>query len=579
MEKRNTRLLIWLTALGLLILIAVGAGAALLLSDLPSFSRGGDASEWVHLRLSGPISDGPTEGGFQLDPSAGPRQAPETASLIRRLASEESVAGLYLFLDMPGLSMSAAEELRSALVDLSDAGKPCRVWSKSFDNASYYLSSPCEIALHPEGATFVLGLQVSGTYFGEALENLDLQADFEKVGTYKSAPESYELTAPSESSEEMLNSMLDSLNAQFLGAIAQGRGISVEEADALIQDPPVTPADALERGLVDLLIYQRDYEEGVLLGEIRSSHPYLEQMRRSWRIPRTRVGILHVQGTLIDGESFTDALGGVYSGDQSLVRHIEDFQENPQIGAVVLRVNSPGGSALASDEVWAAIESLTKPVVVSMGAYAASGGYYISMPADWIYAQPGTVTGSIGIFAGKLATTDLLGRIGVSQWSSTRGPLAGMFHSTDPFTEAERAKLRERIESFYATFVTKAAAGRGMTVDDLDRVAQGRVWTGAQALEVGLVDQLGGLDEAVSKAAELAGLGDVYGREILPTQGTLLDALFESIEPDPYASLQDLGRVGLGEDRARALGMLVSVLRVLGQEGIAAALPLHLEVH
>ena len=271
MEKRNSRLLIWLTALGLLILVAVAAGAALLLSDLPSFSRKGNTSEWVHLRLAGPITDGPTEGGFQLDPAAGPRQAPETASLIRRLASEESVAGLYLFLDMPNLSMSAAYELRSALVDLRDAGKPCRVWSKSYDNASYYLASPCEIALHPEGATFVLGLQVSGTYFGEALENLNLQADFEKVGTYKSAPESYELQAPSESSEEMLNSMLDSLNAQFLGAIAQGRGISAEQADALIQNPPVTPADALERGLVDLLIYQRDFEDGVLLGEIQSS--------------------------------------------------------------------------------------------------------------------------------------------------------------------------------------------------------------------------------------------------------------------------------------------------------------------
>ena len=237
--------------------------------------------------------------------------------------------------------------------------------------------------------------------------------------------------------------------------------------------------EAVERGLVDRSAYLADLEEE-LGGEFEAAAPYFTALKRAWSRPRAAVAVLHVQGTIIDGLSQLPLGGGAMAGDESLVAHIRDIKDDPDLVAMVLRVNSPGGSAIASDSIWEAVRQVaeTKPVVVSMASYAASGGYYISMPATHIVAQPSTLTGSIGIYGGKFAVDGLLEKAGVTHWNTQRTPFAGLNDPTRPYTDEERSKVQQRLQSFYDTFVAKAAKGRGMSQEALHEVAQGRVWTG-----------------------------------------------------------------------------------------------------
>ena len=574
--QSKTKLLLWITALGLLILGLGVGGLVLVLSDIPEGMLPSESRE-LHIRLAGPIPDGPGEGEFTLDPERFTVYVSDYARAIRAAAQDDTIGSLRLELDFPSLSMAAAQEIRAAVGQFDASEKGCVAWAKAYDNLSYYLASACsEVSIHPQGTPMVIGLKVKTRHFAETLAWLGLEPDFERIGDYKSAPEAYTRSQPSDPTKEMMESLLDDLATRFAQDIAESRGLSAEQVQELIDDPPVTAAAAVDRGLVDTMRHQDDLE-GLEEEHIR---PYLTRLDRRNRGFRPQVAILHVQGTIVDGRSDAGGFGGGdVSGDRTIVNYLEELSDDPSVAAIVLRVNSPGGSAMASDVIWRAVKQAdaTKPVVVSMGSVAASGGYYIAAPARRIFVQPGTITGSIGIFAGKVSAAGLYKKLGITSWTSERGAMAGLYDSDRTFSDAERVKIKERIGDFYDTFLEKAAQGREMTPEAIHEVAQGRVWTGQQAIRIGLADEIGGLEETIAWAAEQAGLEpDSYGRMLRPAQASFFEALLSEFEPDSDA-MAHLAQLG-GDEVRIALDTWIGLAPILERDGLAAALPFSVQI-
>ena len=544
----------------------------LVLSDKPSFTLS-NTPQTLAIRLRGAMPDGPGEGEFNLDPEKYTVYQGDYAFGIRAAAQDPSISALQIHIDGPQIGMAGAQEIRQAIQAFAATGKPCVAWSKSYDNLDYYLATGCnQVHMHPQGSTMVLGLRVQTQHFAGTLEKLGVEPQFLRIGDYKSAPESFTSTAPSAPTQEMMLSMLDSLHGQFVEEIAAARNLEEDAFQALIDDPPVTAKQALEAGLVDALESPVDLDESV---GIRMYLNSLADQRKSG----PQIGVLHVQGTIVDGNSSGDAFGGTSSGDKDIVAHLEQLRDDDEIAAIVMRVNSPGGSAMASDLIWQAVveADAIKPVVISMGRSAASGGYYISAPARRIFAQPATLTGSIGIFAGKMSLAGLYEKIGVSTWSANRGELAGIYDPQRPFSDLEQEKLQEVLREFYDTFIDKVAQGRDLSIEEVDGLGQGRVWTGAQAVENGLADELGGLSDAIDAAEALAGLPEgAYDLVVLPAPATLFEALMEGLNPDIDA--QALLLSVLREEDGGAAGEMLRLAPVLEQNGLAAALPFRIQV-
>jgi protease-4 len=291
-----------------------------------------------------------------------------------------------------------------------------------------------------------------------------------------------------------------------------------------------------------------------------------------------KIAIVHVDGNIVDGESGSPVMGGSFVGDKTIADILDDVRKDDSVVAVVLRVNSPGGSGLASDNMWhdlARTKAAGKPIVVSMGDYAASGGYYISSGADKIIAEPGTLTGSIGVFGGKINLGGLYEHVGVTMHTYQRGALAGLLSSTSDFSDPERAKFRQFLEGFYQTFLARVSEGRKMPVDKVHEVAQGRVWTGQQALERGLVDELGGIDLAITRARELANVPTTEDLDIerYPRRKTFVDSLMEDLEKGQSSLTVKLPpelQTGAVHD---AFVTAWTLDRVFADGGVAAMLP------
>jgi protease-4 len=372
-----------------------------------------------------------------------------------------------------------------------------------------------------------------------------------------------------------MDTLLDSLFTQFVAGVAKGRNLTEDQVRGLVDDPPITPQAAVDAHLVDGLKY-RDEVRVDLAGEDRTDIGDYTESGSPFSKNR-KIAVVHADGNIVSGESGSPVLGGSFVGDRTFAEHLEQVREDDDVVAVVLRVNSPGGSGLASDEMWHEIERLKaahKPVVVSMGDYAASGGYYISAPADLIVAQPNTLTGSIGVFGGKMNFAGLFDKAGIRMHTWQRGQLAQLLSSTSDFNDAERAKFRQFLEGFYDQFLTRVSDGRKMSKEDVHAVAQGRVWTGEQAKERKLVDELGGLDLAIQRARELANVPADETLDVLrlPRRKTIVDQLLEDLgksKAPPEAAIPEIHE---------ALDAVYGLARVLQDGGVAAMLPGTLDV-
>ncbi len=575
MARSPTRLLIWISLFGVLIAVATAVALALILDEggLP-VER---SARWLHVRVDGRVTEAPGEEPLFSDPTTLPPLSTELAAMLREAAEDDEVSGLFLEIEPLGLGWAQVEELRDAVLAVRAAGKPTVCWGEAFTNKEYFLATACEeVRLARAGILLANGLAVTQLYYADALERFGVHANFEHVGAYKSAIEPLTRNGPSEPAAEATNAMLDSLYATFVQGIADGRGWPVERARALVDAAPMTPFDAEAAGAIDGTAWRDELAEGRVGDDPIRGSAYLGKLRRRWSSGKRGIAVIYAHGTITGGESGSDLFGGSGIGDKTLRRQLGEVRDDDDVVAVVLRVDSPGGSGTASEAIWRELRRTAevKPVVISMGDYAASGGYYISTGADYIVAEPTTLTGSIGVFGGKVNLRGLYEEIGLRVHSFQRGRMARLLSSTTDFDPEERRHFRRYLGVFYQTFLTRVADARGLSLDEVHAVAQGRVWTGEQAARLGLVDELGGLDVAIRRAAELAGR-DEEGLAIwrYPERKSLLERLVEDAMQPP----EDDALSAAPELRA-ALGELAALRRALGPEGVAAMMPARIEV-
>ncbi|HMV65404.1 MAG TPA: signal peptide peptidase SppA [Myxococcota bacterium] len=540
-----------------------------------------DDGSYLQVTLDGPIAETPSSPGLFDKPDDFPPTLTEVAGAIRHAATDERIKGLYLDISGPAMGWASWQELRDAVLEFSKADKPCVAYVDGMlGNGSYYLASACEkIVLSPGGAVLFNGLQVELTYYKGTFDKLGITPEFEHVGDFKSFIEVYERTEPSESAAQAYDTLLDSLYAQLIDGVATGRKVTPEVVRGWVDQPSMTPRGALERGMVDALAwpdglrahFMESRSEGwvaSLDAPVATKHKdddddgltplseYVKAMRARESQGSAAIAVIYAEGDIVSGG---DGDGGLF-GDDGMLTDTEfagwmrDAREDDDVKAVVVRVNSRGGSGEAASVMLrqvARMHAAGKPVVISMGDAAASGGYMLACQADHIVAQPGTLTGSIGVFGGKFDVSGTYDKIGFSKHTFKRGELSDLLSFTAPFSDAGRAVFRGYLEDFYKVFVDDVAAGRHRSYDEIHAVAQGRVWTGSQALERGLVDQLGGLDVAVAKAAELASVSE-FRVEKLPRRRTFIEAVMEDLEKaeapvfDVTAGLPDGVRAELG---------------------------------
>jgi protease-4 len=403
-------------------------------------------------------------------------------------------------------------------------------WLPGAGNLDYYLASACdEIIVPPSGHLNVIGVQIESMFFKDALAMVGIEADFESIAEYKTTPDIFRRSTISEPHREMLETIAESVFEEVVCAISEGRGLDPAEVRRLIDRMPLTAAEAVEAGLIDAVLYEDELpahiqpEKDSRSVSNATTAPLLtwREAARWLRVPvkwttRQRIGVVSVQGMLVPGRSrripvpvpiplpFVEAQAGA----ETIVQALRLAEADKRIAAVILSVDTPGGSMVASDLIWREVNRLRqrKPVVVLMGRQAASGGYYISAPANHIVARPTTLTGSIGIWGGKFSLAGLYERLGVGRATIRRGAMSGIYSEAAPFSDEERARIRHSLSEGYTLFKSRVAQGRGMSDVRVEEVARGRVWTGAQANEIGLVDELGGFETALVRAKELAGL-------------------------------------------------------------------------
>ncbi len=501
---------------------AVGAWGSHMSSDTPSLVGGLETTEpgerLVGLGRRIPSIHLHTE--YPYEPRATLFSPPQESylQLLRRLREathDRAVDGVLLHLDRTPFSLAQIQELRDLIGELRAADRAVVVYlDEAADNRAYYLASAAtEIYLHPAAELDLTGLSAETLYYRGALDLLGVQAEYQRRSEYKSATEPATRHSPSEPASEQLNELLDDLYGALVDGIAQGRSFEPSRVRELVDGGPYTAREAEDRDLVDGLLYPDQLEEE--LEEVYSEHYQLDEeylvepQHSGWQAPR-RIAVVVVDGVISSGESAPPTiLGGGTVGSETVVQALDQAREDPTVKAVVLRVDSPGGSAFASDDMWRAVRRLRdedKPVVVSMGGVAASGGYYASADADVIYAQPSTITGSIGVYGGKVSLAGLYEKVGISSTIWARGRKSAMWSSSRPLDPVESEALERMIEETYQQFKSRVADGRDLDDDEVEQVARGRVWSGQRAQQLGLVDELGGLFDAVDRARAEAGI-------------------------------------------------------------------------
>jgi len=440
---------------------------------------------------------------------------------LRKAKVDNRIGAVLLDISFPGIGWGKADELREAVKDVRASGKPVYAYMEIGTNREYYIATAADkIFLPPSGDIYVNGFAAEAMFYKGSLDKLGIETDVIQIGPkYKNAPDQYTRTTMGEGQKEVINAVLDEYYGRLTAAIAESRKKSPEDVKALIDGAPYNAVAAKSQGLIDDAFYQEQvYDElKTRLGyktdeKIRtiSGSDYRETPADSLGLNNgERVAVIFASGAINIGSSNNSPFGGQMVGSDTIVKAVNDAAADTSIKAIVLRVDSPGGSALASDLMWYALENAKakKPVVVSMSDVAASGGYYIACNANKIVAEPSTVTGSIGMFMGKPVVKGLYNWLGISNEYTMRGKNAGIFRETEHWTPEEKAKMTQQANGvYYDNFVPKVAKGRGKTNEEVDGLGQGRVWTGTQAKECGLIDEFGGLEKAIEIAKQLAEL-------------------------------------------------------------------------
>lgn len=460
-------------------------------------------------------------------------------SAIKKAKNNNDIKGIYINSGYFMASSASLTEIRNQLLDFKESGKFIIAYADDYTQGGYFLSTVADkVILNPQGSLNLQGLSVSPTFYKGLFDKIGVEMQIFKVGTYKSAVEPFILDKMSDANKEQVGSYVNDIWSTLLGNISTSRGITVERLNQLTDTLPTFQEGEfnVKNHLIDTLMYESEVREYLkdLVGIDKSKKLNIATVSdmatvrdESKSNPSDRIAILYAEGSIVSGNSQTDI------NDRFLIKEIEKLQDNDKVKAVVFRVNSPGGSAYASEQIWKAVQNLKtkKPVVVSMGDYAASGGYYISSNASKIFAQPTTLTGSIGIFGMFPNVEGLTNKVGLSFDNVKTNKFSDYGDITRPMTVQEKAILQQYIERGYKLFLTRCSEGRNIPMESLEKIAEGRVWTGKQALEIGLVDAIGGLDDALKEAANLANLSE-YSVYEYPKLENPIEAFFKTQKED-----------------------------------------------
>lgn len=506
----------------------------------------------------------------------------DTVSAIYRAAEDPRVAGLIARVQLTASPSAAVQELREAIVAFT-AAKPSLAWAETYPGTlSYYLASAFgEVWMQPAGSVGLIGFASNATFLRDAFDKAGIEAEVVARGEYKSAANRFTEHGFTEAHREAVTRMLESIREQVWEAVGASRKLDAAALDALADRAPLLREEAVSSGLVDRIGFRDEAYDRIaeLVGvkdvseENAPPRLYLSRYAGAARSrlippapsvpgrrPKPTVAVINVDGTIVDGRGGPQFLpfGTSTVGSDTIAPALREAAADDSVSAIVVRVNSPGGSVTASETLWREVKKARKrgkPVVASMGSVAASGGYYIAVAADAVVASPATITGSIGVLTGKLVIRDLLGRLGVGSDTVRTNANADAWAIDTPFTPEQRAHREAEADLLYADFVARVADGRNLTKDAVDRVARGRVWTGADALERGLVDELGGFRTALRRAKILAGLDeDADVRIVTYPGGSLLDMLRPRASSQPAAAwLPD----ALGALLGRTIGGIV----------------------
>ena len=505
----------------------------------------------------------------------------DVLSRIAGAKEDDRIKGVYLDLSSVSANFASLQEIRDALLDFKESGKFIIAYSEGYTQRAYYLASTADkIYINPEGTIDFRGLASQTLFLKGALDKLGIEAQVIKVGTYKSAVEPFILDRMSDANREQVNSFLGSIYEHFITQVADSRKISRDSLYAIADGYLIRTADdAIAYGLADGKKYKDE-----LLDELKTLldidkdkdvsavtlTKYRPAAKKSKAGVRDRIAVVYAVGEITSGEGGDDVIGS-----ERISRELRKMRRDDKVKAVVFRVNSPGGSALASDVIWREVNLLKqeKPVIVSMGDVAASGGYYIATAADSIFAQPNTITGSIGVFGVIPNMQNLMNdKLGITYDKVKTGRYADYLANVDrPLTADERNILQMEVNRIYDTFLQRVADGRGLSKEQVDSIGQGRVWSGQQALDNGLVDRLGSIEDAIDAAASKAGLED-YRLVTYPAMKNPFESLLGSSTDriSTWFAKRELG------DQYRHYE---DVKKALGIRGMQTRLPYTMEIH
>jgi len=563
---------------------AAGLGALwLLTSRQPSVAR----ESTLMLRLDTDLNEGGRDDVFQQVLSGG--RAPSLATIVENLRKAKVDDRIRAVVIVPsGLQApywGKVQEVRDAILDYRRSGKPAIAYLEFADDRMYYLATACDrIYLMPTSSVDLNGLASYELFLRGTLDKAGAFPDFVHIGQYKTAANAYTEYGFTPAHREMTESLNRDLYDQLVRGVGEGRKKTADEVRALVDRGPFLASEALKAGLVDGLAYLDQLDDKEKLpkqdDDWVDTREYSGVAASSLGLNRgPRIGVIYASGIIMSGESSFDAFSGQTLGSDTLIRHIREARDDASLRAIVVRVDSPGGSAIASDAIWRELvitrdQNPKRPLVVSMSDLAASGGYYIAMAAPHIVAQPATLTGSIGIVAGKLVTGGTYAKLGANIESVSQGRNAEIYSPARPFNESERAALMASLSSFYDQFVEKAAQARKMKPEQLHEVAQGRVWTGAQAKDIGLVDDLGGLDRAIAVAKERAGIAEDAEVQVVvyPARRTVYEMLAEALQLESRGDLVTAAAL-LPADERRALGLVTAPMRLFRRAEPLALMP------
>ena len=470
-------------------------------------------------------------------------------SSIQKAKENENIKGIYLQASSLGTSYASLQEIRNALLDFKESGKFVVAYADSYTQGLYYLSSAADkVLLNPKGMIEWRGIASAPLFYKDLLQKIGVEMQVFKVGTYKSAVEPFIATEMSPANREQVTAFITSIWGQVTEGVSASRNIPVDSlnvyADRMLMFYP--SEESVRCGFADTLIYRNDvrnYLKKLVEIDEDDNLPIVglsDMMNVKKNVPKDKSGnivaVYYASGEITDYPSSATSEDGIVGS--KVIRDLRKLKDNDDVKAVVLRVNSPGGSAFASEQIWHAVKELKtkKPVIVSMGDYAASGGYYISCVADTIVAEPTTLTGSIGIFGIIPNVKGLTDKIGLSYDVVKTNKYADFGNIMRPFNEDERSLLQMMITEGYDTFVSRCAEGRHMTKEAIEKIAEGRVWTGETAKKLGLVDELGGIDKALDIAVAKAGI-EGYTVVSYPAKQDFFSSLLDT-KPTNYVESQ-----------------------------------------